>query len=397
MESSLTKTILLTNKDTLLPKINLKYNLKELNSNINKDEYNKLIFYKNKIDKVNNHKIWDKAKKFSNNYELIHIPNKQNKSESIAFYKPLSRSYFKLWEIIYDFNLLKDSENKLIMCGLAEGPGGFIEAFVNYRKKTNKNKTDKIYGITLKSLNKDIPGWKKSAEFLNNNINVTISYGKDNTGNLYNIDNIKSFRKLVNNNNVDFITADGGFDFSIDFNKQEKLAQRMIYCEIVTALSIQKKDGIFILKIFDIYTDITIQFIYLLSYFYKEVYITKPLTSRPANSEKYLVCKGFKGIEIEYLENLFIIVKKWNIIEKIGRSVNSIFDIKQNEITNDILKYNKTNTELQISNINKTLNIIDNQKNLTLLNKIISNQTNLAYNWCKTYQVEINTKSNFLK
>ena len=115
----MTKTILLTNKDTQLPKINLKYNLEEINTNINQEEYNKLIFYKNKIDKVNNHKIWDKAKKFSNNYELIHIPNKQNKSESIAFYKPLSRSYFKLWEIIYDFDLLKDRENKLIMCGLS--------------------------------------------------------------------------------------------------------------------------------------------------------------------------------------------------------------------------------------------------------------------------------------
>ena len=70
MESSVTKTILLTNKDTQLPKINLKYNVEEINTNINQEEYNKLIFYKNKIDKVTNHKIWDKAKKFSNNYFL---------------------------------------------------------------------------------------------------------------------------------------------------------------------------------------------------------------------------------------------------------------------------------------------------------------------------------------
>ena len=63
---------------------------------------------------------------------------------------------------------------------------------------------------------------------------------------------------------MNIITGDGGFDFSIDFNKQEQLAYRMIFCEIVTALSIQKLGGTFICKIFDIYTNLTIQFIYLL-------------------------------------------------------------------------------------------------------------------------------------
>ena len=33
-------------------------------------------------------------------------------------------------------------------------------------------------------------------------------------------------------NSMDIITADGGFDFSIDFNKQEQLSNRLIFCEI---------------------------------------------------------------------------------------------------------------------------------------------------------------------
>ena len=52
---------------------------------INKKEYQNLRELKNKIDS----KDWDKNKKFSNDYELIHIPNKRKKSDSIALYEPL--------------------------------------------------------------------------------------------------------------------------------------------------------------------------------------------------------------------------------------------------------------------------------------------------------------------
>ena len=47
--------------------------------------------------------MWDKSKKLSNEYELIHLPNKKMRGQSIAKYEPLSRSYFKLWEMIVDF------------------------------------------------------------------------------------------------------------------------------------------------------------------------------------------------------------------------------------------------------------------------------------------------------
>ena len=57
----------------------------------------------------------------------------------------------------------------------------------------------------------------------------------------------------------------------------------------------QKKNGTFILKIFDIFNKTSIDIVYLLSYYYKTVYIVKPNTSRYANSEKYIVCRYFKN------------------------------------------------------------------------------------------------------
>ena len=67
----------------------------------------------------------------------------------------------------------------------------------------------------------------------------------------------------------------------------------MILSEIFAAISVQKKNGHFILKVFDILTETSINLIYLLFLCYKKVYIYKPKTSRPTNSEKYIICKYF--------------------------------------------------------------------------------------------------------
>jgi len=141
----------------------LGFNDKESNN-----EFNNLLNYKNKIEDLPDSKLWDKAKKLSNEYELIHIPNKKMKHDSISHYEPLSRSYFKMWELLKLFNFLKNKEvwnKKLEIACIAEGPGGFIEAFVNFRKKYF-NRIDNIHGITLRSTNKNIPGWNKSKLFL---------------------------------------------------------------------------------------------------------------------------------------------------------------------------------------------------------------------------------------
>ena len=43
------------------------------------------------------------------------------------------------------------------------------------------------------------PGKKRMLEFLKKNSNVSIHYGKDGTGNLYNLDNIIDFKNTLNN------------------------------------------------------------------------------------------------------------------------------------------------------------------------------------------------------
>ena len=292
---------------------------------------------------------WDYYKKITNPYEFIHtqVPNIK---QSICKYKPLSRSFFKMIEIINIFSFLNE-KNSIKSFHLAEGPGGFIEAF-NYKRDNNN---DKFYGMTLISDDVNIPSWKKSTSFVNTNKKVIIEYADSKTGDVFLKQNLLyCYNKYVNS--MDYITADGGFDFSVDFNKQEDLSTKLIIAQIFFAIIMQKKNGNFILKIFDIFKIKTVEIIFLLTNLYDYVYIYKPYTSRVANSEKYIVCKNYKFNNINI--NNIIIDNFDEIINNID-NIYSLFNISMPKFfLKKLEEINAIYGQQQIENINTTLNII---------------------------------------
>lgn len=344
----------------LLPEIHKK----NISINIANNSNNKLYIsktlngYLNNIKKQidDNSESWDHIKKYTNPYEFIHtiIPNSKH---SISKMKPLSRSYYKMIEISNLLHLHDDFKGiNINTFHLAEGPGGFIEAMANIRSNPN----DKYYGMTLiDSTDPNVPGWKKTSHFLETHKNVELEYGPSKNGDLLNIDNLKYCREK-HNNSMNIITADGGFDFSNDFNKQEILATNLLIAQVSFAISMQKINGHFILKIFDIFSKTTCDILYLLSCMYKQVFIMKPNTSRLANSEKYIVCKYFKG------NNTIIdsIISQYHKLNE-NEYISSIFDFNIDlYYLNKIEEYNAILGQQQIENIASTINLIsfNNQK-----------------------------------
>jgi 23S rRNA U2552 (ribose-2'-O)-methylase RlmE/FtsJ len=174
---------------------------------------------------------------------------------------------------------------------LAEGPGGFIEAVCNKRA----NPLDSYTGMTIlyDEMDDNVPAWNKTEYFLTKNPNVYIETGADGTGNIMRLAN---FDHCVSKygSTMDLITADGGFDFSTDFNKQELIISNLLWGQMCYALCMQKYGGNFVLKIFDCFYEQTVDILYLLSAFYSEVNVCKLQTSRLGNSEKYVICRGFR-------------------------------------------------------------------------------------------------------
>lgn len=324
---------------------------------------------------------WDIYKKYTNTYEYIHtiIPKKRN---SISKYKPISRSYFKMIELIEEFKFDLDTTNTLHSFHLAEGPGGFIEAVSNYRKKKIIDTSNDMYvGMTLTENNNlynsdNPPGWKKINHFLKENQNIFIEGGLDG-GNILSLSNfIYIYEKY--GDTMDFITADGGFDFSTDFNNQEINMAPLLYGQIVFALCMQKKGGSFVLKIFDCFMKHTIELLMLLSSMYEEVYITKPNTSRSANSEKYIVCKRYIYTSVQIYPYLFFSFKE--MIEKKATYIDSFFKIKiPLFFIKKIEKYNVFFGEKQLENINQTIDLIEEINNI----KVTNNKKVSNYDYCK--------------
>ena len=342
---------------------------------------------KKKIDECQD--SWAAIKKYTNEYEYIHTPLSISKP-AISKIKPLSRAFFKLIEILNYINY--ENEKNINTFHLAEGPGGFIEATKYYRN----NKNDKYFGMSLiDPEDTNVPGWNKAMFFFKSTPNAKIIDGADKTGNLYNIDNfnycIERFK-----NSMEIITADGGFDFSIDFNKQELMASRLIITEIFYAIVMQKQDGIFILKMFDTFLKISLEIIYILSCFYTTIEICKPNTSRMANSEKYIVCTGFKLENSEEYTNVFreILIKlnnpdnKDKYIESILKQDLSYFFKNKMEEVNAILGYK------QISNILTTMRYIENNdKRTQKMQNIKNNNLKRCVEWCKENNIPYNNYS----
>ena len=353
------------------------HSLEDIRPKINSSLFNYIHKTKYQIEGYLNQ--WDVMKKYTNPYEYIHttIPNTKN---AVCKYSPISRSYFKLVEIIHTHKLFNSLPNKINSFHLAEGPGGFIEAIATQRN----NNEDTYIGMTLLDANNaNIPGWKKSEKFLQKFPNVHIEKGIDSTGNLYNECNLEyCYKKYANT--MDIITGDGGFDFSIDFNKQEALSIRLVFSQIVFAICMQKHGGCFILKIFDLFLESTIDLIYLLSSVYESVEISKPCTSRTANSEKYIICKGFKYVKSDRPYRKFYEI--FSMLSRIDLSKNYISKFFKFEIPyyyiNKIEECNAILGQQQMENINYTINMIDNKKKTDRIEQIKKTNTQKCVAWC---------------
>jgi len=330
---------------------------------------------------------WDNIKRYTNTYEFIHtLVPKYNKS--ISKINPISRAFFKLIEIYNTFDIFEDMPDNINTFHLAEGPGGFIEA-TTYMRKSNKK--DNYHGITLINDDKQVPNWRKMDNLLKKFPNINITYGKDGTGNLFHHINLKYCHEKYKNS-MNIITADGGFDFSSNFDDQENNAFRLLLTQVFYALSLQKKNGHFILKMFDIFNTNSIQILYLLGCFYKKVIITKPNTSRQANSEKYIICKYFKFEDTSKLTNKLINVLK--ILEKIDftkYNISNIINLHMQKIYLDtIIEANAILGNKQIENINSTIKLINNKDKSDKLYNLKNNNMNKCIKWCSKNSIPYN-------
>jgi 23S rRNA U2552 (ribose-2'-O)-methylase RlmE/FtsJ len=211
----------------------------------------------------------------------------------------ISSDFYKMWEILLFFNIANTKE--LTYASLSNNPEPFIQSIIKFREKLlNGVEKDKVFSV---SINNNIFQTNEYAEvgkqFLgyHNMKNPGLLKQTKQTGGKNDINVIKTisnFKKDITKSKkyADLVTADGSLVWS-DNKFQEQESYQLILGEIIGCLNVQKKNGHFVLRLFESFTYITIKLIYLLTSFYEECYIYKPFYSRNSDSERYLICKNF--------------------------------------------------------------------------------------------------------
>ena len=353
---------------------------------------------------------WEYYKKIVNPYELIYTQKKYtNFPESVCLLHPLSRSYFKMIEIfsIADFfePFLKNKSNQVRSAHVCEGPGGFVEAFLDQCSKHRLEHCSSV-AITLRPKQANVPGWKRATTFLKKNRNIKIVYGPDDTGDILNYENQNAFIEECSKK-VNLFTGDGGFDFSLDYDSQERTIFPLLVVSVRMGFEVLQTGGIFVLKFFDIYHAKTQELIQILSQHFVKWTLYKPATSRPCNPEIYFVGNKFCPPTADTLEML----RKWSrsvcLYEakakpepepepeaEANATTNSSTNAVISEITKNpyVLKTIHSSVKKQTSYLEKVFSLIeeeDSVKKSAEIKRLLLEHEIISYHWCKTFSVPV--------
>lgn len=230
-------------------------------------------------------------------------------------------------------NAILKKEDLLYFADICAGPGGFSE-YVLWRKGWEA----KGFGFTLRGPN----DFKLEEFYAGSPESFEAHYGVDpreGDGNIYHPQNLIEFRNHVLNNSesngVHFVMADGGFSVEGQENLQEILSKRLYLCQFLCALGILRTGGHFVCKLFDCFTPFSVGLIYIMYRCFNQICIFKPNTSRPANSERYLVCKSKKSGTGDVENYLFKLNCHLDLVsKKKSQNENDITDC----VPRDILK-----------------------------------------------------------
>ncbi|KAM6182455.1 cap-specific mRNA (nucleoside-2'-O-)-methyltransferase 1 [Erethizon dorsatum] len=252
--------------------------------------------------------------------------------------------------------LVKDRNAELLyFADVCAGPGGFSE-YVLWRKKWHA----KGFGMTLKG-----PNDFKLEDFYSASSELFEPYygegGVDGDGDITRPENVTAFRNFVLDNTdrkgVHFLMADGGFSVEGQEKLQEILSKQLLLCQFLMALSVVRTGGHFVCKTFDLFTPFSVGLIYLLYCCFERVCLFKPVTSRPANSERYVVCKGLKVGTDDVREYLFSVNMKINQLRNTDSDVNLVVPLKvikeDPEFTDYMIRSNESHCSMQIKALAK--------------------------------------------
>ena len=239
-------------------------------------------------------------------------------------------------------------EDTFYFADLCAAPGGFSEYLLrrfchslnhkkgNHLSSSNQYTSCRGYGMSLEGDNDQGHGtqWKISPGPLfmggkkNKNKNggggggvyYHICRGEDGTGDIFQWRNVQALQNdiasqqqnmtrnqhtnlqqqepqpRVATGRVALVLADGGVDAQRNIEHPEAETQKLVVCQVAAALALLQPGGRLVLKLLGCQTTPILQCVLQELYDnFHHLQVLKPISSRPASAERYLVCTGYLG------------------------------------------------------------------------------------------------------
>ncbi|HSA76263.1 MAG TPA: SAM-dependent methyltransferase [Nitrosarchaeum sp.] len=268
-----------------------------------------------------------------------------------------NRAGDKLLEVINQIDLFENVSETSAFLDICGGPGAFSQLLLYDKKR-------KGFGITLKTKNEYwYPELQKNAKF-------TIIDGEDGTGNVYDPKNLDQVVDVIRETKIQIVVADGGFEIKkVDDvhmeNFQELYSGKIIISEVYLMSRILQKGGVFVCKLFDTLSTLTISIIYVLCQMFEEVWIVKPYRSRAVNSERYIACKNrlrSKNNDKQYiklLSNAYDLSTENTSVESLVKPKIVVEDVT---FLNSIKNMNESLIKNQTGSLKKILDAVESSR-----------------------------------
>jgi hypothetical protein len=247
--------------------------------------------------------------------------------------KHVTNAWLKYWELYSIYDTTRDLTSMKVFFN-AELPGAALLAYSHFMKTNHPNIPFEWRASSLvpsSDTGDNSPDTSIPASLLYKSNNTTAlgdQYGvykhnrnnwlmnDTNNGDATSIENLLDFEKRIGVNSefggVDLYSHDAGIDVSGDYNAQEiSNAKVHLGCALAGFITL-RTGGTFIAKQYTFFKSFTWNLILIYSTMFDEFHLSKPLTSKPYNSEIYLIGKGFRGLTPEIRKLLFDRLKNFN-------------------------------------------------------------------------------------
>lgn len=215
----------------------------------------------------------------------------------------LDNQFFHLWEILMDHKLLKDKK-PICTASISTNPDISMTLLSLYRN-TEK---DVYCAINYEPTEQT----------------VECHHGRVAKFKIENLKNVKVLKKDFFERTKEYFKKKqpANFVFAELGHQQEPETYEVLIGFIAIGMNILAKEGVFILKVGDIFTPVTLKLILLLNTCFEKVLIHKPLTAQDHVTDKYIVCINYKE-DKDLVKDLTSLVDK--VLKESDEYVQDIF------------------------------------------------------------------------